>query len=219
MSSAWPKDCSTDRSSCQWTMHKNQTHSPYGSRGKETDSSASSIQVYSEHTGDPCASPPDWAHHPCLKTVPPQDRSIFRQKNILKWMGEYISPTPSESFCDYITRCIATAEQELKMQKKLHIGDDYHHHVDKLVFKLFYGSRIAMQRLGIQQKLGTEELVLRLLREECASQISQGFLRLDPSSFNNSSKTPTWPSREDVALHTVQQMPPGVENLAEMDSR
>jgi len=100
----------------------------------------------------------------------------------------------------------------------VHIGDDYLHHLDKLVFKLFYGARIAQQRHGMKWGLGTEELVLQLLREECAYLVSQDMLKLDPKKFN-SPKTPAWPNREDVALHTAQHVPDSVVNFAEMDSR
>jgi len=38
---------------------------------------------------------------------------------ITEWMDGHVSRTPDESFCGYLIRCIAAAEQELKMQKKV----------------------------------------------------------------------------------------------------
>ncbi|KAG0588990.1 hypothetical protein KC19_2G283400 [Ceratodon purpureus] len=219
MSSAWPRECCpTDHTSCRWSHDENQVHSPFGSRVRETDPCASSIPVCSVQSGEPCASPPDWANHPCLKNIAPQDRRAFREAKLAEWLGGHVVKAKNECFTHYIVRCIAAAEQELKVQKKVHIGDDYLHLLDKLVFKLFYGARIAQGRQGMKWGVGTEELVLQLLREECAYLISQGLLKLDPCKFKPST-TPAWPNRDDVALHTAQRVPHNLDNFVEMDSR
>ena len=219
MSSSWPNECCPrDDTPCRWSLDENQTHSPSGSRAKESDPCASSILVCSAQSGEPCATPPDWANHPCLKHVAPQDRRAFREEKIAEFLGGHVVKAKNECFCHYLVRCIAAAEQELKMQKKVYIGDDYLHHVDKLVFKLFYGARIAQTRVGMNWGVGTEELVLQLLREECAYLISQGMLKLDPNKFKAATTGP-WPNREDAAIHTAQHVPHTLENFVEMDSR
>lgn len=125
---------------------------------------------------------------------------------------------PSETFCEYLVRCIATAENVLKREKKLHIGDDFPHHLDKLVFKLFYGIRLSQHQYGIQWPLKNEELVMQLLREECGNLIAHGLLPLEPKHFNAPTTSP-WPNRADTAVYEAQTVPPGVDTWAEMDSR
>lgn len=136
----------------------------------------------------------------------------------MEWLGGHVLKAKNECFCHYLVRCIAAAEQELKLQKKVYIGDDYLHHLDKMVFKLFYGARIAQTRLGMKWGVEMEELVLQLLREECGYLVSQGMLKVDPKKFGVAT-TPAWPNREDVALHTAQHVPHNLENFVEMDSR
>lgn len=219
MSAAWPNEsCPADDTSRRWSHDENQTHSPFGSRVRETDPCASSIPVCSAQSGGPCAAPPDWANHPSLRNVAPEGRRAFREAKVAEWLGGHVVRGGSECFGRYIARCIAAAEQELKAQRKVHIGDDFLHCLDRLVFKLFYGARIAQARVGVKWGVATEELVLQLLREECAFLVSQGTLKLDPSQFN-SAATPAWPNRADVALHSAQHVPQSLENFVEMDSR
>lgn len=127
------RPCKDDDATCRWCHTENQTHSPFGSRVRETAVSASSILTGSQQSGKACASAPDWANHPCLKNIPSHDRRAFRELKITEWLDGQVSRMPNEGFCSYLLRCIATAEQELRLQKKLHIGDDYIHNLDKLV--------------------------------------------------------------------------------------
>lgn len=192
--------------------------SPFGSHAKVTDATSSQVVMLHECQGNVCADPPDWCKNPLLDHVAPQDRCAFRETKITEWMEVTVPRGPCEKFCEYLVRCIATAENVLKREKKLHIGDDFTHHLDKLVFKLFYGIRLSQHRYGVKWPLKNEELIMQLLREECGNLVAQGLLPLKPKHLNMPSTSP-WPNRADTALHEAQRIPPGVDTWAEMDSR
>ena len=128
--------------------------------------------------GEPCAAPANWHHHPLLREV--TDRHGYRQSRIEDWLGNALRRHPDEKFGPYLYRASVFANTELKNRKKVCYGDEYKDPIDKFVMRLFYGTKLRMDRSDpVFLSVEDETLLLALLREECVKLNDAGDLRAE----------------------------------------
>jgi hypothetical protein len=172
--------------------------------------------VYREGAVGHCAENPDWDTHRQLKCIAPDHRKQFREQRITQWLETSVPRVRGENFCNYIKRCYTAAELELKQTKRIHIGDEYIHELDRFVFRLFMGSRSKRRVKGVSWGIDIEELILQLLREECLNQHEEGYLQLEKRFCGNPT---TWPPRTKMENFEHTKIPPELDTITRMDSR
>lgn len=165
-----------------------------------------------------CADNPDWDSHEQLKGIPPEHRKQFREQRITQWLETSVPRIDGENFGNYIKRCYAAAELELKQTKRMHIGDEYIHALDRFVFRLFMGSRSKQRLKGVSWGIPVEELVLQLLREECLEQYGDDYLQLEKRLCRNPTVFP-WPPKKNLENFEFTKIPPQLDTITRMDSR
>ncbi|KAG0590361.1 hypothetical protein M758_1G088500 [Ceratodon purpureus] len=178
----------------------------------------SDLVVYREGAVRHCADNPDWDTHVELKGVPPEHRKQFREQRITQWLESTVPRVHGERFCDYIKRCYLAAELELKQTKRMHLGDEYIHALDRFVFRLFMGFRSKQKVKGVSWGIAIEELILQLLREECLAQYEDGYLQLGKRLCRNPTVFP-WPPRSKTESFENTKIPPQLDTITRMDSR
>lgn len=128
----------------------------------------------------PCTKPPDWANHPQLRNIKPENRHVFRHHKLQEWLSGVCcrqTHEPRESFDEYLVRCYAHANKELNRDGSRHLlGDALDlNHLDEWVYRLFHGVKLKLAKYGVIYGTDEEQLFLQLLREECV--LLEGQLR------------------------------------------
>lgn len=126
----------------------------------------SDVVVYREGDVRHCANNPDWDTHGTLRTVAPEDRKQFREQQITQWLETSVPRMRGESLCAYLRRCYAAAELELKQTKRMHLGDEYIHALDRFVFRLFMGCRLGPVFGNILPDLFMKVVALSFVKEK-----------------------------------------------------
>lgn len=136
------------------------------------------------HSGETCADPLDWDHHPLLRQVPQDERQNFRQTKLEEWLSTAHKRKSKERFGAYIWRASALANSELKHRKKQCWGDEYEDPLDKFVMRLFYGMTLKLERTeSVVLCVDEETHILQILREECDELSNSGQLPVDQRSI------------------------------------
>lgn len=198
--------------------HEQRSTTDYCCAWKRPLNQSSGVVVVREGERRTCAEPPEWNSQAELKVVSPCDRAQYRERKITEWLETQVPRLPRESFANYLKRCYAAAELQLKYNRKVYLGDEYQDPVDRFVFRLFMGARMRQSVTGVSWGIRWEEILLQLLREACVELANEGRLKVDPKLCNYPVQYP-WLGKELTGQFELTDIPSQLDTITRMDSR
>lgn len=119
-----------------------------------------------------------------------KERMEYRHSKIIGILDGIVHRLPKESFDEYLERCYSTANLALNKANKAITGDECEDLGDRWVTRFVKGFRLMSRLTGMGWNTEEEELLFKLVREECDMLTKQDIQFIDSRSSVRREKRP-----------------------------
>lgn len=130
-----------------------------------------------------------------------KDRMEYRHKKIHEILDDMVHRLPKETFDAFLERCYSTANLALNRANKAITGDECADMTDRWVMRFVMGFRLISRSTGVGWKTEEEQLLFKLIREECDMLTKQDIQFTDSRSSVRKSKR-AWEREIDTSHPT-----------------